>query len=103
VDRFQTHVESVPAVIATVGPTTFLRLRRYFAGQGERLPEDPAGFAGAAADLEQLLLSESGLRGYVDVNGLRDVQITVLFRQGDAADYAALSRSIGRALVHLKA
>ncbi|MFL5311818.1 MAG: efflux RND transporter permease subunit [Myxococcales bacterium] len=97
VDRFQREIESIPAAIAAVGPTTFLRLRRYFAGQGERLPDDPAQFAAAAADLEQLLLSESGLRGYVDVNGLRDVQITVLFRQGDAAGYAALSASIARA------
>jgi predicted RND superfamily exporter protein len=102
VDRFQTGVESVPAVIATVGPTTFLRLRRYFAGRGERLPDDPAEFARAAADLEQLLLSEPGLRGYVDVNGLRDVQITVLFRQGDAAGYAALSGNLARAWDALK-
>ncbi|HYR18174.1 MAG TPA: MMPL family transporter, partial [Myxococcales bacterium] len=103
VDRFQAEIESVPAVIAAVGPTTFLRMRRYFAGEGERLPDDPAEFARAAADLEQLLLSESGLRGYVDVNGLRDVQITVLFRQGDAAGYAALSGRIGRAWDALKA
>ncbi len=103
VDRFQGEIESVPAVIAAVGPTTFLRMRRYFAGDGERLPDDPAQFARAAADLEQLLLSESGLRGFVDVNGLRDVQITVLFRQGDAAGYAALSGTIGRAWDALKA
>jgi predicted RND superfamily exporter protein len=103
VDRFQAEIESAPVVIAAVGPTTFLRLRRYFAGQDERLPDDPAQFARATADLEQLLLTESGLRGYVDVNGLRDLQITVLFRQGDAAGYAALSGSIGRAWEALKA
>jgi predicted RND superfamily exporter protein len=102
-DRFQAEIESAPVVIAAVGPTTFLRLRRYFAGQDERLPDDPAQFARATADLEQLLLTESGLRGYVDVNGLRDLQITVLFRQGDAAGYAALSGSIGRAWEALKA
>ncbi|HEX9604579.1 MAG TPA: MMPL family transporter [Myxococcales bacterium] len=103
VDRFQAEIESIPAVIAAAGPTTLLRMRRYFAGEGERLPDDPAEFARAAADLEQLLLSESGLRGFVDVNGLRDVQITVLFRQGDAAGYAALSGRIGRAWDALKA
>jgi predicted RND superfamily exporter protein len=97
VDRFQRDVESVPSVISAVGPTTFLRMRRYFAGQGEQLPDDPEQFARAAADVEQLLLSEEGLRGYVDVNGLRDLQITVLFRQGDAAGYAALSSAIARA------
>jgi len=103
VDRFQGEIESVPAVIAAAGPTTFLRMRRYFAGDGERLPDDPAQFARATADLEQLLLSESGLRGFVDVNGLRDLQITVLFRQGDAAGYVALSGRIGRAWDALEA
>jgi predicted RND superfamily exporter protein len=97
VDRFQTAIASVPGVIEAVGPTTFLRLRRYFAGQGEELPRDPAQFARATADLEQLLLSEASLRGYLDVNGLRDINITVLFRQGDAQGYAALAANIGSA------
>ncbi|HYY52913.1 MAG TPA: MMPL family transporter, partial [Myxococcales bacterium] len=97
VDRFQSSIEALPAVIATLGPTTFLRLRRYFAGGGDRLPDDPAQFARAAADLEQMLLSEPGLRGYIDVNGLQDLNLTVLFRQGDAEGYAALSASIARA------
>jgi predicted RND superfamily exporter protein len=97
VDRFQTAIASVRDVIEAVGPTTFLRLRRYFAGQGEELPRGPAQFARATADLEQLLLSEASLRGYVDVNGLQDINITVLFRQGDAQGYAALAAEIGRA------
>ena len=97
VDRFQGAIESIPTVTAAVGPTTFLRLRRYFAGQGERLPDDPAQFERASADLEQLLLSEAGLRGYVDVNGLKDLNVTVLFRQGNAEGYAALTAGIGRA------
>src|SRR5206468_1464544 len=57
----------------------------------------------AAADLEQMLLSEPGLRGYIDVNGLKDLQITVLFREGDAEGYAALARNIGRAWKELRA
>src|SRR5205823_5468936 len=77
-DRFQTAIASIPAVIQPTGPTTFLKLRRYFAGQGEDLPRDPAQFARAAADFESLLLSENALRGYVEVNGLQDLQITVL-------------------------
>jgi predicted RND superfamily exporter protein len=97
IDRFQSSIETLPTVIATLGPTTFLRLRRYFAGQGERLPEDPQQFARAATDLEQMLLSEPGLRGYIDVNGLQDLNVTVLFQQGDAEGYAALSQRIARA------
>src|SRR2546423_753978 len=96
-DRFQREIDSLPDVIAVLGPTTFLRLRRYFAGQGEQLPRDPAQFARAAADLEQLLLTEPGLRGYVDVNGLQDLNVTVLFRQGDAEGYAMLAQRIARA------
>ena len=96
-DRFQREIEAIPGVTSVVGPTTFLRLRRYFAGQGERLPDDPAEFARATADLEQLLLSEAGLRGYIDVGELRDLNLTVLFRQGDAAGYAALSANVRRA------
>jgi len=60
VDRFQDAIESNPEVIAAIGPTTFLRLRRYFAGQGERLPQDPAQFARAAADLEQIAALRTG-------------------------------------------
>jgi predicted RND superfamily exporter protein len=97
VDRFQAAVESAPEVIAAMGPTTFLRLRRYFAGHGERLPDDPAQFARAAADLEQMLLADPALRGYIDVNGLQDLNVTVLFRQGDAQGYAALADRIRRA------
>jgi predicted RND superfamily exporter protein len=79
------------------GPTTPLRMRSYLAGRGEALPEDPAAFARAIADLEQLLLTERGLRGFIDVKGLSDEQLTVQFRHGGAPGYAALSRRIGAA------
>ena len=96
-DRFQSTIASLPSVIQPIGPTTFLRLRRYFASQPEDLPQKPDELARAVADFESLLLSEDALRGYVDVNGLRDAQITVLFRQGDARGYAALAHAIQRA------
>ncbi|HYZ88390.1 MAG TPA: MMPL family transporter [Myxococcales bacterium] len=97
VDRFQTAIESIPSVLTAVGPTTFLRLRRAFTGLDERLPDDPARFAAAAADLEQLLLTESGLRGYIDPGGLQDLQITIVFQHGDVAGYAALKAAVERA------
>ncbi len=103
VDRFQSEIESIPGVTSVIGPTTFLRLRRYFAGQGESLPDDPVRFARATADLEQLLLAEPGLRGYIDVGRLRDLNLTVLFRQGDAKGYAALAASVRRAWDGLQA
>ena len=117
IDEFQQRLEALPQVIGTFGPTTFLRLRRYFAGQGEDLPRDPAQLERLAADLEQLLLIEPALRGYIDPNGLSDVNVTVLFRQGGAEGYASLSdairgaagalpgaevRPVGQALVEVK-
>jgi predicted RND superfamily exporter protein len=100
-DRLQTALERLPHVIQTIGPTTFLRLRRYFAGQGEALPQDPAQFAQAARDLEQLLLTEPGLRGSIDVNGLQDLNVTVVFEEGNAEGYAALTAGIGRVFSEL--
>jgi predicted RND superfamily exporter protein len=93
-DRFATAVEGEPDVSSVVGPTTFLRLRRYLAGQGDTLPDDPQAFAAAAADLEQLLLTEPELRAFIDVNGLDSAQLTVVFRRTDAEGYRALARAL---------
>jgi len=90
IDRFQSAIEAAPDVTSVTGPTTPLRLRRYLAGQGEALPQDVEGFARATADLEQLLLMEGDLRNFIDVKRLADLQLTVLFRRGDAAGYAAM-------------
>jgi hypothetical protein len=94
VDRLQSAVEAAPDVTGVTGPTTPLRLRRYLAGQGEALPQDAAGFARAAADLEQLLLTEGDLRSFIDVKRLSDLQLTVLFRHGDAAGFAVMVRGV---------
>ncbi len=94
IDRFQSAIEAAPDVTGATGPTTPLRLRRYLSGQGEALPQDAAGFARVTADLEQLLLTEADLRGFIDVKGLSDLQLTVLFRHGDAAGYAAMSHRV---------
>ncbi len=96
-DRFTSAIEAVPGVLSAVGPTTFLRLRRYLAGQGDHLPQDSAGFAAAAGDVEQLLLSEVELRGFLDVASLANAQITVAFSSGGEAGFEALSRSVRRA------
>jgi predicted RND superfamily exporter protein len=94
IDRFQSAIEAEPDVTSATGPTTPLRLRRYLAGRGEALPQDPDGFARAAADVEQLLLTEPDLRSFIDVKGLADLQLTVLFRHGDAANFEVMLRGI---------
>ncbi len=95
-DRLTTRVEALPAVSSVVGPTTFLRMRRALAGQGEELPQDPATFARLAGDVEQLLLSQPELRGFVDVGTLSNAQLTVLLARGTEADYQALARDLRR-------
>ncbi len=95
-DRLTTAVEALPAVSSVVGPTTFLRMRRALAGQGEALPQDPATFARLAGDVEQLLLSQPELRGFIDVGTLSNVQLTVLLARGTEADYQALARELRR-------
>ncbi|HUM10943.1 MAG TPA: MMPL family transporter [Myxococcaceae bacterium] len=96
-DRLTTGVEALPEVSSVVGPTTFLRMRRALAGQGEVLPQDPATFARLAGDVEQLLLAQPELRGFIDVGTLSNVQLTVLLARGNTeADYQALARDLTR-------
>ncbi|MCC6336504.1 MAG: MMPL family transporter [Myxococcales bacterium] len=90
IDRFTTAVSKEEGVTSVVGPTTILRLRRYLAGQGDALPEDPEAFAAATADLEQLLLTEKELRGFIDLKTMGQVQVMVLTRRGTAASFERL-------------
>jgi predicted RND superfamily exporter protein len=97
IDRFATSVERLPEVSGVVGPTTFLRMRRYIAGQGDQLPQDREAFEAAAADVEQLLLTEGELRAFMDVGTLGNVQLTVVFNGFDEKDYERLSAGLHRA------
>lgn len=91
VDRLTDELEAATDITAVSGPTTALRMRSYLAGHGEALPRDPQRFAQAVGDVEQLLLSEPELRSFIDVDRLADLQLTVLFRNGDARGYAAMA------------
>jgi predicted RND superfamily exporter protein len=81
-DAFAERLEQDPRVGSVTGITSILKLRRYAAGQGDALPEDPAGMARTAAELETLLLREPGLRGYVDTTSLAATRLDVLTRAG---------------------
>ena len=70
-DRFASALEREPGVGAVTGLPSLLRLRRYAAGLPEAFPEDPRVQARVAAELEQLLLREEGLRAFVDVGSWR--------------------------------
>jgi predicted RND superfamily exporter protein len=94
IDRLAGAIERLPDVSSVVGPTTFLRMRRYLAGGGDALPRDPVAFAHLAGDVEQLLLAEPELRAFLDVATLSNAQLTVVFGRGDEEGYAALSAGI---------
>ncbi len=102
-ERLTRATEALPRVSAVIGPTTFLRMRRALAGQDPALPEDPVGFAQAASDLEQLLLTEPELRGFVDVGTLANAQLTVTFDARDEAGYRALADGVQAAWDRLAA
>jgi uncharacterized protein len=93
-DRLAAAIERRPDVTSVVGPTTFLRMRRYLATGGDALPQDPEAFAALSADLEALLLAEPELRAFVDASSLGNAQLTVVFRGTDAAAYRALERDV---------
>jgi hypothetical protein len=93
-DRFATAIERAPEVTSVVGPTTFLRMRRYLATGEETLPADPEAFARLAGDVEQLLLSEPELRAFVDAGSLSNAQLTVVFRGTEERDFRALEAAL---------
>jgi predicted RND superfamily exporter protein len=96
-ELFASEIEQISGVTSVVGPTTFLRLRRYAAGQGDALPRDPAAFAAITGDFEQLLLAEPELRAFVDVATLGNAQLTVVFDRDDGPGFAALSSALASA------
>jgi predicted RND superfamily exporter protein len=93
-DRFAAAVERERDVTSVVGPTTFLRMRRYLATGDDRLPADPGAFAAIAGDVEQLLLSEPELRAFVDVGTLANAQLTVVFRGTEDEDFRTLQGAL---------
>jgi predicted RND superfamily exporter protein len=96
-DRFSDALRRDEAVGSVVGLPAVLRLRRYAAGQGDRLPSDPAELARATADLEQLLLQEPALGQWVDLSSLSATYLTVTSRAGESGGYAGLARAVGSA------
>ena len=93
-DRFAAAIEREPDVTSVVGPTTFLRMRRYLATGDDTLPADPQAFAALAGDVEQLLLSEPELRAFVDAGSLSNAQLTVVFRGTEERDFRALEAAL---------
>jgi predicted RND superfamily exporter protein len=95
-DRFASALEREPGVGAVSGLPSVLRLRRYAAGQPEAFPEDPRSRERTAAELEQLLLREPGLRSLVDVGTLASARLDVRTRAGSPTRIADLAPVVRR-------
>jgi predicted RND superfamily exporter protein len=83
-------LERDPRIGSVTGPTTLLRWSRYVGGGGDHLPEDPAAWPELATQLDQMLLQEPALRSFVDVTSLADARLTVIYRDRDFVNVAAL-------------
>ncbi len=77
VELLTERLEQHPGVDAVDGPTSVLRWARYVASGSDRLPTTEAEWPKLAADLEQILLTEPGARGYVDMTTLGSVRLSV--------------------------
>ncbi|HET8947374.1 MAG TPA: MMPL family transporter [Candidatus Polarisedimenticolia bacterium] len=91
-DLFARRIEKDPRVGVVTGPSLTLRLMRYAAGGGDRLPEDPGAWPGLAAQLDRLLLAEPALREQIEIGSLSHVRLSVLHR-GDGFDGVEALRS----------
>lgn len=90
-DRFTRELEADGRVGSASGPTAPLRWARYAGGGGDRLPDDPASWGKAAGDLEQLLLTEPAVRGFVDLGTLASARVAVVCRGEAFGGIAGLS------------
>jgi uncharacterized protein len=77
VDQLVRHLESDPRITAVDGPTSLLRWARYVQSGQDQLPTQPQAWDQLAAQLEQILLTTPGTRGFVDVNTLGDVRLSI--------------------------
>jgi predicted RND superfamily exporter protein len=96
-ESFSQDLEKMPDVASALGPTGMLRMRRYLGGQGDQLPKDPAAFAEALSDFEQLMLSEVEFKGFIDVSTLSNANIMVITHGSDPASFEKLIKDIDAA------
>ncbi len=76
-EQLTLELESDPRISAVDGPTSVLRWARYVESGSDRLPTGAADWTKLAADLEQIMLTESGARKYVDITNLANVRISI--------------------------
>jgi len=96
-DALTRNLEAEPAVGSVVGLSSILRLRRTLSGQSDGAQPDAAFFDRMAADLEQLMLSETSISQWVDLDSLASTYLTVTSAAGSAPGMTDLESAITRA------
>ena len=77
VDQLVQQLERDPRITAVEGPTSLLRWARYVQSGQDQLPADPQAWEELGTQLEQILLTVPGTRGYVDLDSLGDVRLSI--------------------------
>ncbi len=70
-------LESDPRITAVDGPTSVLRWAHYVESGSDQLPTAASAWPKLASDLEQILLTEAGARGYADVTELANLRLSI--------------------------
>ena len=94
VDQLVRQLESDPRITAVDGPTSLLRWARYVQSGVDELPTAPQAWNDLAGQLEQILLTTPGARGYVDLTTLGDVRLTIRGRDRAFGDIGVMRHYI---------
>ncbi len=94
VDQLVRQLQTDPRITAVDGPTSLLRWARYVQSGNDELPTDPQSWNDLAAQVEQVLLTTPGARGYVNLDTLSDVRLTIRGRDRAFGDIGAMPRYI---------
>jgi uncharacterized protein len=81
VEGLSERLELDPRITAVEGPTSVLRWAHYVQSGSDRLPAEPGAWPKLAADLERILLTEPGARGYVELGDLASVRLSIRGRE----------------------
>jgi predicted RND superfamily exporter protein len=98
-DQLVRQLENDPRITSVDGPTSLLRWARYVQSGQDQLPVESQAWEGLAAQLEQILLTTPGTRGFVDVNSLGDVRLAIRGRDRAFGDIGRMRQYIERTWV----
>ena len=76
-EQLTRRLESDPRITAVDGPTSVLRWARYIESGSDQLPLASDAWTKLAEDLDQIMLTETGAREYVDVTNLASVRFSI--------------------------